>query len=112
MKVARSRAKNRNRIGIIKEILSLLNESPQARTHIMYKANLAYPQACEYLNDLIAKGLISGGKPESLDLPANMEVRTTYYYIITTKGKHMLDRLTEFSELLDAVDEKSTELIA
>ena len=54
MKVARSRAKNRNRIGIIKEILSLLNESPQARTHIMYKANLAYPQACEYLNDLIA----------------------------------------------------------
>jgi predicted transcriptional regulator len=50
--------KYRSRDEIIHEILSLLADSPQMKTRIMYRAYLSYGQLRFYAGHLIEKGLI------------------------------------------------------
>jgi predicted transcriptional regulator len=57
-KSLRVAAKRRNQYDIVAEILRMAAPS-RKKTHIMYEAKLSYYQINEYLNFLVAKGLLA-----------------------------------------------------
>ena len=50
--------KKRSRMAIYSEILSLCNEKPEIKTHIMYKSNLSYDQLKNYILLLLELGFL------------------------------------------------------
>jgi predicted transcriptional regulator len=91
--VVRVHKKNRGRIDILADILSLSTEAVR-KTHIMYGANLSYEQVSNYVEELQDKGFL--------------EEVTTKRYRITDKGRLYLEeyealkRMMEFTGFLPA----------
>jgi predicted transcriptional regulator len=89
--VVRVHKKNRGRIDILADILSLSTE-PVGKTRLMYGANLSYEQVSNYIEELQQKGFI-----EPVD---------TKRFRITEKGRQYVDeydalkRMMEFSGIL------------
>ena len=54
----RARFKNRNRLGIVANILTIAKNGA-LKTHLMYRANLSYTMLCDYLKFLRENELIS-----------------------------------------------------
>jgi len=74
--------KNRNRLEIAKDILSIVSMKAK-KTRIMYQANLSYPLVEKYLESLLERGLV---KCEDA------------YYMITWKGKEFLQMYADYLE--------------
>jgi predicted transcriptional regulator len=79
---------NRGKIEIMADILSLSTAGIK-KTHIMYRANLSYEQILYYLNELMAKSLIS------------LHVRDgSALYTTTEKGREFLKCYAYMAQLI------------
>ena len=83
------RKNNRGRIQIIGDILALATSGIR-KTHIMYRANLSYEQAHQYLADIMQKGLVN--KYMSAD---------GTIYRTTERGREFLMYYGKLSEFLE-----------
>jgi len=77
---ARSRFKNRNRMEIVADLLTIA-KARTLKTHLMYKANLSYLMVTEYLDLLRSSELIREVEAEG----------TTRKYETTEKGLKYLE---------------------
>lgn len=75
-------AKKRNRLEIIKDILSSIKEKKEIKpTRLLYSSNLSPQMFKKYVNELLEKGLI---KKE--------EIKKRQYYLLTSKGLEFLEQ--------------------
>ena len=81
--------KKRSRMAIFSEILSLCNEKPEIKTHIMYKVNLSYQIFHIYLGLLLDKELLVPIKNEH-------GIR----YKTTKKGRNFIRIFNEINNIL------------
>ena len=89
------RKNNRGKVQIMGDVLSLATSGIK-KTHIMYKANLSYEQMHFYLNELIAKKLISQDVS-----------RDGVVYKTTEKGREFL---VHYMHLVEFLEEPQIEL--
>lgn len=84
--------KHRNRLQIIKSVLSVINDNDGAgKTLIMYKAYLSYNLLNRYLNNLLTAGLVkSDGKKA---------------YFLTSKGRTFLKRFSKYHDYCKLMNE-------
>ncbi|VVB64769.1 Winged helix-turn-helix [uncultured archaeon] len=80
--------KRRDKLEIIKSILSICKNDDATKTRIVYRANLNFKTAGIYLDWLINKGLIA--KDEN-------------HFKLTTKGIELLSNLQDISPLFSEV---------
>jgi predicted transcriptional regulator len=75
--------KKRNKLQIIHDILSVINQKNRRikPTHILYKSNLSYSMMEQYLNELIAGGMIK-----------QIQAGKNKTYEITQKGVNYLSQ--------------------
>jgi len=89
--------KNRGRLGIVLDILSLIKRRRKARkTWIMYGTNLSFAQLNRYLGHLLALNLI-----KKVTIPHPKSTRKSLnptYYVLTEKGKDIKKTLQELEE--------------
>lgn len=76
------KSKHRSRLQIVSDMLYAAGRGSK-KTHIMYGANLSYSLVVQYLNELIASGLIKQVDDE---------------YSVTEKGREFLRKYMEYSE--------------
>ena len=84
------RKSNRGRIQIIGDVLGLATSGIK-KTHIMYRGNLSYEQAHQYLAEMIDKGLVD----------RQMSSECTIYRT-TERGREFLAHYGKLSEFLDS----------
>jgi predicted transcriptional regulator len=83
--------KERSRYEIILDILKVTKEEgKEKKTRIMHWANLDWRNFKRYFDFLQAEGFITKCNPDS------------EFYELTNKGKNLLQKLKEISELVDA----------
>jgi predicted transcriptional regulator len=80
--------KRRDKLEIIKSILSICKKDDATKTRIVYRANLNYKTAGIYLNWLINKELVT--KDEN-------------HFKLTLKGNELLSNLQDISPLFNEV---------
>ncbi len=82
-------ARKRERRDIILDMLiSIQNKQGKIKpTHLMYKANLAYPQMQSYLENLISKELVKKVKEKNYE-----------YIIITDTGSKFVEKIRQMKE--------------
>ena len=80
--------KRRDKLEIIKSILSICKNDDATKTRIVYRANLNFKTAGIYLDWLINKGLVA--KDEN-------------HFKLTTKGIELLSNLQDISPLFSEV---------
>jgi len=79
----------RNRIDIIKDMLSLLPfKKGMKPTHLMYKSNLSHIQMKGYLEELVKKEFIN----------KKLNDKNKIYITITERGKKFLEKIKEMEE--------------
>lgn len=84
--------KYRDRLQIIADILSVIRDGAK-KTRIMYQANLSYTLLTNYLNEVVAAGLVSFGSEDC--------------YILTRKGKEFLGMYGEHAKRCSKLEEQS-----
>ena len=73
---------------ILDMLISIQNKQGKIKpTHLMYKANLAYPQMQSYLEDLINKELVKKVKEKNYE-----------YIIITDVGSRFVEKIKLMKE--------------
>lgn len=80
--------KRRDKLEIIRSILSICKKDDATKTRIVYRANLNFKTAGIYLDWLMNKGLVS--KDEN-------------HFKLTTKGIELLSNLQDISPLFNEV---------
>ena len=80
--------KRRDKLEIIRSILSICKKDDATKTRIVYRANLNFKTAGIYLDWLINKGLVA--KDEN-------------HFKLTTKGTELLSNLQDISPLFNEV---------
>ncbi len=95
-KSAKTRFKNRNRLGIVANILTIA-KTGALKTHLMYKANLSYTMLRDYLKFLLDNGLLSESQyPED---------KVTLYRT-TDKGVRFLESYVALKDLASLIIDK------
>jgi predicted transcriptional regulator len=95
-KTAKTRFKNRNRLGIVANILTIA-KTGALKTHLMYKANLSYTMLRDYLKFLLDNGLLSESQyPED---------KVTLYRT-TDKGVRFLESYVALKDLASPIIDK------
>jgi len=85
-------AKKRERLEVIKDILTAINRTRQIKpTRLMYASNLSPQMFKDYINELLSKGFIK--------IEVSDDDKKTFY--LTKKGK---DFLIEYKVIEDFVD--------
>jgi predicted transcriptional regulator len=93
----KTRFKNRNRLGIVANILTIAKQGA-LKTHLMYKANLSYTMLRDYLRFLLDNGLLSESRyPED---------KVTLYRT-TEKGTRFLDSYVALKDLASPIIDKT-----
>jgi predicted transcriptional regulator len=93
----KTRFKNRNRLGIVANILTIAKQGA-LKTHLMYKANLSYTMLRDYLRFLLDNGLLSESRyPED---------KVTLYRT-TEKGARFLDSYVALKDLASPIIDKT-----
>jgi predicted transcriptional regulator len=93
----KTRFKNRNRLGIVANILTIAKQGA-LKTHLMYRANLSYTMLRDYLKFLLDNGLLSESRyPED---------KVTLYRT-TEKGTRFLESYVALKDLASPVLDKS-----
>jgi predicted transcriptional regulator len=96
-KSAKTRFKNRNRLGIVANILTIA-KTGALKTHLMYKANLSYTMLRDYLKFLLDNGLLSESQyPED---------KVTLYRT-TDKGVRFLESYVALKDLASPIIDKN-----
>ena len=93
----RSRFKNRNRLGIVANILTVAQNGAM-KTHLMYRANLSYTMLRDYLKFLMDNELLS---------TSNYPEEKVTLYKTTEKGIKFLESYTALKELATPISEKT-----
>jgi predicted transcriptional regulator len=83
LRIKRSENKNRGRLEIVRDMLSVATERIK-KTRIMYQANLSYRLMEKYLSDLLDSGLL--------------ECDEDCFYMVTWKGKEFLQMYDDYVE--------------
>ncbi|MBS3090678.1 hypothetical protein J4433_02820 [Candidatus Pacearchaeota archaeon] len=85
--------KKRNKIEIIQDILRTIRDKRGKikQTHLMYKVNLSHKLMKSYLEELIAKEMISEIKEER-----------NIYILIKPRGEEFMDKLKKLTEFQEA----------
>lgn len=92
----KTRFKNRNRLGIVANILTIA-KTGALKTHLMYKANLSYTMLRDYLKFLLDNGLLSESQyPED---------KVTLYRT-TDKGVRFLESYVALKDLASPMIDK------
>ena len=92
----KTRFKNRNRLGIVANILTIA-KTGALKTHLMYKANLSYTMLRDYLKFLLDNGLLSESQyPED---------KITIYRT-TDKGTRFLESYVALKDLASPIIDK------
>ena len=86
--------KRRGRHKIVADILNYATRGKR-KTHIMYRAKLAYGQLCEYIPLLVEKGFLEG-------LTVKHGKHTAVLYRTTQKGMEFISRLESLNELWES----------
>jgi predicted transcriptional regulator len=93
----KTRFKNRNRLGIVANILTIAKQGA-LKTHLMYRANLSYTMLRDYLKFLLDNGLLSESRyPED---------KVTLYRT-TEKGVRFLDSYVALKDLASPIIDKT-----
>lgn len=84
-------AKKRERLEIIYDILAVIQRQRNEckPTHILYKSNLSHQMMTEYLNELMANGLVT-----------EKTVKNSKFYSLTDKGFGFLEKYKEAMEFV------------
>jgi predicted transcriptional regulator len=83
----------RDRLGIIHDILKVIEKKGSSRrTTIMYQANLSHEMLTEYMNDLIAKGMIK----------EEISKGGVRIYSLQDKGKSFLSEYSSIKNFLES----------
>jgi len=86
--------KYRNRLDVIADMLSVVNDNDEAKkTKIMYRANMSWNLLNRYLNDLLETGLVNSKNSNS--------------YVLTGKGKLFLQKYREYHKRHKKVEEQA-----
>jgi predicted transcriptional regulator len=86
-----SRNKNRGRLEIVKDVLSIVVVRVR-KTRIMYQANLSYTQLEKYLGVLLERGMV--------------ECDDNSCYFITWKGKEFLQMYSDYLERVKKIGDE------
>ena len=84
----------RDRRAIVADILNYATRGKK-KTHIMYRAKLAYSQLIEYLPLLVEKGFLEG-------MTVRKGKQVTVMYTTTQKGKEFVNRLESLNKLWES----------
>jgi predicted transcriptional regulator len=90
-------------IGHILEVVNSADDNGLTKTKIMYGVFLSYAQLKDYLSILLEKGLMveEYRKEQKEEKEKEKEKqRTSYYYRITYKGRHFLQKYRCLSEMI------------
>ncbi|MGH2639624.1 MAG: winged helix-turn-helix domain-containing protein [Rhabdochlamydiaceae bacterium] len=93
---SRSRFKNRNRLGIVANILTVAKTGAM-KTHLMYRANLSYTMLRDYLKFLMDNELLGA---------SNYPDEKVTLYKTTEKGTKFLESYMALKELAAPINDK------
>lgn len=87
--------KNRGKIEIMADILSLTTVRTIRKTHIINRVRLSYKQTLNYLEELQCNGLLE-----------ELEEEGTSVYKMTEKGREFLSLFANISSLMNGLEAK------
>lgn len=105
----RGTLRNRSKLEVSADILTLLEKGPAPSTRVMYGANLSFDSLHQYLEFLTRSELIEEVPvPETMSKDIRSSGRCKSVYKITPKGREALKRLQASEEMFQSNSEVLT----